>query len=289
MAPTPWFANLSLRINEDNLAFEHTAVNNMDMVYFYYTAMCDSAVRMVNEHLIAYISRACSEAVGNYIIEFRDSFNPGSNLQTTLRITRRMSQSLVPMITLGSSSSNNTFLSDDRSSSVAVAIANDQLQWVDITVEDNLHEGLSRRIIEAVAAQRLVLLADHFTIDKLAILRLIANGLPQLATNADSATVILLDELKTPAIPILILGREAVPAYPADVPTALEISTTLAKLSKALYEGAACYSGLVRDAATAFRFRGRGDNRAYVDGVIQHRRSIGLCLVSETPWYFDFG
>ncbi|KAI0987856.1 hypothetical protein GJ496_000806 [Pomphorhynchus laevis] len=319
ISPSPWFANLSLRINEASLSFELNDDNNIDMTYLYYTSM-----NPVNEHLIAYISRERSSAVGNYIVEFRGSRNPGSSLAdcfsryyreqmvenslvssdllTTLGITWRLSQSLVPIITMGSTASNNVsfyavgwilyihrlfFLTTDQLP-IAVAIANDHMQWVDISVEDNI-QGVSSRITEAVAAQRLVILADDFTVSELAVLRLIANGLPRLATNADSASVILLDELHTPVIPILALGRGSAPEYPADVPTALEIALTIIRLSRILYDGADCYAGLIRASATAFRFRGRGDHRAYIDGFLQHRRSTWIMPSFRNPLVSWFG
>ncbi|KAI0981511.1 hypothetical protein GJ496_005557 [Pomphorhynchus laevis] len=239
-------------------------------------------IKRVSDDLLllhCYVCRARSDAVGNYRIEFRGTHNPGTSLsgvfssyyrgqmvenylvsadlQTTLGLSRRMSQSLVPVITMGSSSMP-----------VLVAIGNHYFQWADVTVEDNVQEAVCRRIMEAVGAQRLVILADHFTVDELVVLRLIANGLPQLQKCSSE---------------MLVLGRGAAPAYPAEVPTALEISTTLAKLAKISYEGASYYAGLIRASANAFRFRGRGDHRAYVDGFVQHRRSTWISPSFRNP------
>ncbi|KAI0985059.1 hypothetical protein GJ496_001259 [Pomphorhynchus laevis] len=167
------------------------------------------------------------------------------------------------------------------------AIGMDWFEWINLNIDDNQQMVLLQRLLNAVSNHRLVLRAERFSMDELAILRLIANGLPRLNAGDDSQHVMLLNNTHTPIIPMLVIGRGARPEFGEGIPDALDLYTAIVKVAVENGEIDQCYCGSVKAFATTIRFRADQDNLTLVDSFLQHRRSCWASPVFKNP-FIDF-
>ncbi|KAI0986776.1 hypothetical protein GJ496_008492 [Pomphorhynchus laevis] len=318
-----WFSDLIETMRVSGMQFALDDSLNAVINYAYYTANAGNSVNHVEANLDVMLARERRTEVGDYRIEFRscgllssnlserfsmfyrgntiDSNAVSNEIQIQLQIPGRLAQNLLPVISLGLATSSaisfyavawllylhRLFYLVNDTVPVLTAIGVDRFEWLNLEIEDNQQMASIQKILNAISNHRLILRAERFSIDELAILRLIANGLPRLNAGADSQHVMLLDNTHTPIIPMLVIGRSARPDFDVGIPDALDIYTTILKVGVENGEIDQCYCGLVKACATAVRFRAGEDNLTLLDGFLQHRRSCWASPIFKNP-FIDF-
>ncbi|KAI0983827.1 hypothetical protein GJ496_000661 [Pomphorhynchus laevis] len=127
-------------------------------------------------------------------------------------------------------------------------------------------------ILHTIEAGQLVLNNSEYTLAELAIVRLIANGLPRFAAPADAINIPILDNFVTLRFDVTILYHEAVPVIPFAVPTYYSIGSILTKLAFKTSTSDDYLSGLVMAIAVSFFYQGQGNLNCIVNAFAEYRR-----------------
>ncbi|KAI0988379.1 hypothetical protein GJ496_006826 [Pomphorhynchus laevis] len=315
-----WFQDLIMIMRQAGTEILVDETLNAAVRYHYFTAMTGNTTNFIQETLNVILAHERKSEVGDYRIEFRsgpilksdlldhfgtfyrgnsvDADAVSNEIQIQLHVSRRLAQTLMPVITAGIGANSTTsfyaafwllychrlfYLVNDQVP-VFTAIAMDRLEWLNIDVDDSKNSATVQRILNAIDNNRLILRAERYSMMELAIIRLISNGLPRFKATANTKHVFLLDNTFTPAIPILVLGHGAKPDLPKEIPTTLDIFTTILKVANECDDLDQCYHGLVRACCTAIRFRAGADNNTLLDGFLQYRRTCWINPVFRNPF-----
>ncbi|KAI0987242.1 hypothetical protein GJ496_001902 [Pomphorhynchus laevis] len=191
-----------------------------------------------------------------------DEGNVSSDLQGTLGISKALAGYLTSAVTMGPAEiSWKAFMLSDGSVN---------LISLDPLAADVVHSASD--ILHTIEAGQLVLNNSEYTLAELAIVRLIANGLPRFAAPADAINIPILDNFVTLRFDVTILYHEAVPVIPFAVPTYYSIGSILTKLAFKTSTSDDYLSGLVMAIAVSFFYQGQGNLNCIVNAFAVYRR-----------------
>ncbi|KAI0987244.1 hypothetical protein GJ496_001904 [Pomphorhynchus laevis] len=191
-----------------------------------------------------------------------DEGNVSSDLQGTLGISKALAGYLTSAVTMGPAEiSWKAFMLSDGSVN---------LISLDPLAADVVHSASD--ILHTIEAGQLVLNNSEYTLAELAIVRLIANGLPRFAAPADAINIPILDNFVTLRFDVTILYHEAVPVIPFAVPTYYSIGSILTKLAFKTSTSDDYLSGLVMAIAVSFFYQGQGNLNCIVNAFAEYRR-----------------
>ncbi|KAI0987237.1 hypothetical protein GJ496_001897 [Pomphorhynchus laevis] len=191
-----------------------------------------------------------------------DEGNVSSDLQGTLGISKALAGYLTSAVTMGPAEiSWKAFMLSDGSVN---------LISLDPLAADVVHSASD--ILHTIEAGQLVLNNSEYTLAELAIVRLIANGLPRFASPADAINIPILDNIVTLRFDVTILYHGAVPVIPFAVLTCYSIGSILTKLAFKTSTIDDCLSGLVMAIAVSFFYQGQGNLNCIVNAFAEYRR-----------------